>query len=263
MYQPEQHREDRLDVQHDLIETHPFGLLISQAMPDEPWGPILLFGFAGEVNFGPTFLIGTGAYTAGILNNQYGWSVYVCILLGALAPLASFALFHLVTVFPLSWVTLFAGEQPVRFLAIEAAGAVVCILAILASGLVADRVGRRAVLGVSAVLIAVYSGFAPRLLDSGSVGEAIYMLGGFVLLGLAFGQSSGVVNSAFPPETRYTGAAIVANSAWLIGAGFAPLVALFIASRFGLWSVGVYLLSGAAWTLGALAINKEWARKAA
>jgi MFS family permease len=185
------------------------------------------------------------------------------ILLGALAPLASFALFHLVTVFPLSWVTLFAGEQPVRFLAIEAAGAVVCILAILASGLVADRVGRRAVLGVSAVLIAVYSGFAPRLLDSGSVGEAIYMLGGFVLLGLAFGQSSGVVNSAFPPETRYTGAAIVANSAWLIGAGFAPLVALFIASRFGLWSVGVYLLSGAACTLGALAINKEGARKAA
>ena len=29
----------------------------------------LLFGFAGEVNFGPTFLIGTGAYTAGILDN--------------------------------------------------------------------------------------------------------------------------------------------------------------------------------------------------
>ena len=26
----------------------------------------LLFGFAGEVNFGPTFLIGVGAYTAEI-----------------------------------------------------------------------------------------------------------------------------------------------------------------------------------------------------
>ncbi|MEH2512753.1 branched-chain amino acid transport system permease protein [Nitrobacteraceae bacterium AZCC 1564] len=45
----------------------------------------LLFGFAGEVNFGPTFLIGVGAYTAGILNNQYGWSVYLCIVLGAAA----------------------------------------------------------------------------------------------------------------------------------------------------------------------------------
>lgn len=29
MYQPDQHREDRLAVQHDLIGTHPFGLLIS------------------------------------------------------------------------------------------------------------------------------------------------------------------------------------------------------------------------------------------
>ena len=70
-------------------------------------------------------------------------------------------------------------------------------------------------------------------------------------------------NSNFPPESRYTGAAIVANAAWVIGAGFAPLVALFLASRFGLWSVGLYLLSGAICTLGALAINKDFARRAA
>ena len=41
----------------------------------------------------------------------------------------------------------------------------------------------------------------------------------------------------------------------------APLVALFLASRFGLWSVGAYLLSGAICTLAALAINKEWAQR--
>src|ERR1700726_3273661 len=53
----------------------------------------LLFGFAGEVNFGPTFVIGVGAYTAGILNNQYGWSVYLCIVLGAAASvIAGFVL---------------------------------------------------------------------------------------------------------------------------------------------------------------------------
>ncbi|WP_184718690.1 MFS transporter [Caulobacter sp.] len=183
------------------------------------------------------------------------------IALGALAPLASFALFHLVTVFPLSWVTLRVGEEPIRFLAIEAVGAVIGVLAMLASGVIADRVGRRAVLGVSAVMIGAYSGFAPQLLNAGGVGEAIYMIAGFALLGLAFGQSSGVVNSSFPAHHRYTGAAIVANSAWLIGAGFAPLVALFLATRFGLWSVGAYLLSGVACTLAALVINKDWAPK--
>ena len=47
----------------------------------------LLFGFAGEVNFGPTFLIGLGAYTAAILDNSLGLPVPVCILAGALAAL--------------------------------------------------------------------------------------------------------------------------------------------------------------------------------
>src|SRR5487761_301736 len=45
----------------------------------------LLFGFAGEVNFGPTFLIGTGAYTAGILDNVYQPPIWLCIAAGALA----------------------------------------------------------------------------------------------------------------------------------------------------------------------------------
>jgi branched-chain amino acid transport system permease protein len=45
----------------------------------------LLFGFAGEVNFGPTFLIGTGAYTAGILDNLYQPPIWVCLIAGAFA----------------------------------------------------------------------------------------------------------------------------------------------------------------------------------
>src|SRR6202165_5351635 len=45
----------------------------------------LLFGFAGEVNFGPTFLIGTGAYTAGILDNLYQPPIWLCVAAGTLA----------------------------------------------------------------------------------------------------------------------------------------------------------------------------------
>src|SRR5579885_1110830 len=45
----------------------------------------LLFGFAGEVNFGPTFLIGLGAYTTAILDNTFNLPIPVCILAGALA----------------------------------------------------------------------------------------------------------------------------------------------------------------------------------
>jgi branched-chain amino acid transport system permease protein len=44
----------------------------------------LLFGFAGEVNFGPTFLIGLGAYGAGILNNRFEWPIPACLAVGTL-----------------------------------------------------------------------------------------------------------------------------------------------------------------------------------
>jgi branched-chain amino acid transport system permease protein len=43
----------------------------------------LLFGFAGEVNFGPTFLVGLGAYGAGLLNSEAGWPVAACVAGGA------------------------------------------------------------------------------------------------------------------------------------------------------------------------------------
>src|SRR3954465_5025534 len=42
----------------------------------------LLFGFANEVNFGPTFLIGSGAYAARLLNAQ-GWPIWACLAAGA------------------------------------------------------------------------------------------------------------------------------------------------------------------------------------
>ncbi len=181
------------------------------------------------------------------------------IVVGAFAPLASFALFHMVTVFPLSWVVLFTRETAEKFLLVEIVGAVVGLLAVVASGIIADRVGRRSLLGFSAAAIAVYSGFAPQLLNTGELGAAVFMILGFVLLGLSFGQSSGVVASSFSPASRYTGSALTSDLAWLFGAGFAPLAALLLATNFGLLAAGGYLLSGAVGTLAALAINKELA----
>jgi branched-chain amino acid transport system permease protein len=48
----------------------------------------LLFGFAGEVNFGPTFLIGLGAYTAAILDNELAPPIIVCVIAGAFVAVA-------------------------------------------------------------------------------------------------------------------------------------------------------------------------------
>lgn len=44
----------------------------------------LLFGYSGEVNFGPTFLIGVGAYGAALFNVNTALPVFACVLLGTL-----------------------------------------------------------------------------------------------------------------------------------------------------------------------------------
>ena len=179
------------------------------------------------------------------------------LLLGAFAPLASFALFHLVTVFPLSWITLFTPETAGGFLELQIAGSAPLAIGVIASGVIADRVGRRKLLAICALLIGAFSLAAPFLLGSPGVGEVAFVLVGFLVLGLSFGQASGAVASNFPSRFRYTGAALTSDLAWLVGAGFAPLAVLAFSSRFGLWFVGLYLLSGAACTFGALLINKE------
>jgi branched-chain amino acid transport system permease protein len=49
----------------------------------------LLFGFAGEVNFGPSFLIGVGAYAAALLNHYQGWPIPACLAAGSLAAVVA------------------------------------------------------------------------------------------------------------------------------------------------------------------------------
>lgn len=179
------------------------------------------------------------------------------IVIGAFAPLASFAMFHMVTVFPLSWVLLFTKQTPAKFLIIELVSAIFGVAAMVASGVIANRIGRTRVLSITAAAIAAFSGFAPQLLNTGDVGESFFMILGFILLGLSFGQASGTTASNFAQIYRYTASALTSDLAWLFGAGFAPFVALAVSSRFGVIASGGYLLSGAIVTVLALAINRQ------
>jgi MFS family permease len=178
------------------------------------------------------------------------------VIIGALAALASYALFHLVTVFPLSWITLYSMRSLSDFLIIQVIGAGLMALGVIASGLIADRFGRRTTLGSCAILIAVLSAFVPTLMNGGEFGQNLFILLGFSLLGLSYGQAAGAVTANFPAKYRYTGAALTSDLSWLVGAGFAPLVALGLSAHFGLAYVSFYLLSGAACSLAALSLNR-------
>ncbi|HLO92772.1 MAG TPA: MFS transporter [Burkholderiaceae bacterium] len=179
------------------------------------------------------------------------------VLIGAFASLSSYALFHIVTVFPLSWILLFAKQDVGDFLVVQVVGALLAAAAMPLSGLLADTFGRRRTLGAVAIAIGLFALATPPLLKGGALGQDMFILVGFILLGLSYGQAAGTVTSNFLPQFRYTGAALTADLAWLLGAAFAPLVALGLSAEFGLISVSLYLLSGVAATLLALRVNRR------
>jgi len=170
------------------------------------------------------------------------------ILISALIPLASYALFHMVTVFPLGYSTLFSGRPISEILLLQLLGGGLAVCTVILSGVLADRYNKRFVMWVSTVAI-VGLCLTINTLDTY---PAIYILLGFTLLGLAYGQASAIVPNRYGEKYRYSGAALSTNLSWLFGAAFAPLVGLSLTVYFGLWAASLYLLSGVLVTIIAL-----------
>lgn len=66
------------------------------------------------------------------------------VLIGAFAALASFALFHLATVFPLSWIVMYSEQSITEVLSVQIVGAFLAAGAIMLSGWLAGRPDRAA-----------------------------------------------------------------------------------------------------------------------
>ncbi len=160
------------------------------------------------------------------------------------------------TVFPLSWIVMYSEQSITEVLSVQIVGAFLAAGAIMLSGWLADRIGRRNLLGSMAVLIGLFSFAAPWLLGAGSAGNNVFLLVGFVLLGLSYGQASGTsrpisrhstATRARPCRPTWPGCwAQVLRRWWRWGCR----------PSFGLGAVSVYLLSGAVCTLAALRINR-------
>lgn len=174
------------------------------------------------------------------------------LLTGTMAGLATFVLFYLMTVFALGWGTTSMGYSREEFLPIQLLGVFFFGLFIPVSALAADKWGQGRTLLVSSVLIAVFGLLLPVLFGGGMTGIIAFFILGFALMGCTYGPIGAALARPFPTTVRYTGASMTFNLASILGASLAPFVATWLASRYGLPAVGLYLSVAALLTIVAL-----------
>ena len=178
------------------------------------------------------------------------------LVLGILTSLATFVLFYLMTVFALSWGTTALGYSRETFLLIQLFGIVFFGVTIPLGAIVAEGGRRRTLLWVT-IAIGIFGLVMAPMLSAGTAGALAAMALGLGLMGLTYGPLGTALSEMFPTSVRYTGSSLTFNFAGIFGASLAPYIATYLASRFGLQSVGYYLTGAAALTLVGLLGTRE------
>jgi metabolite-proton symporter len=178
------------------------------------------------------------------------------LVLGTLAALATFVVFYLMTVFALSWGTSALGYSRQTFLLLQLGAIVFFGLTIPIAAVLADRHGRRAAMILVSVGLALFGLLFGPLFGSGQLTlVALFLVLGQCLIGLTYGPLGTLLSELFPAEVRYTGASLTFNLAGILGASLAPYVATWLATNYGLQTVGWYLSAASVISLVALLLT--------
>lgn len=181
------------------------------------------------------------------------------LIFGTLAAITTFLVFYLMTVFALSWETTHLGFNKRDALLMQLFSVLFFALFIPISALVADRIGRRKMLIVATTVIAVFGFLFSYFLNSGNpVMVTVFLCIGMSLMGFTYGPLGTFLSELFPTTVRYSGASLTFNMAGILGAAFAPMIAIWLATNFSLTYVGFYLTIAACISLfSLLMISKD------
>jgi metabolite-proton symporter len=168
------------------------------------------------------------------------------LLFGTFAAVTTFVVFYLMTVFMLNWNTKELHFSNKESLLIQLFSVLFFAAFIPISAVIADKIGRRKMLIYASLAIAIFGLFFSPFLNSGStILVTFFLCLGMALMGFTYGPIGTFLSELFPTTVRYSGASLTFNLAGILGAAFAPMIAIWIATNYGLDFVGYYLSAAA------------------
>jgi metabolite-proton symporter len=179
------------------------------------------------------------------------------LIQGSLAIVVCYALFYIATVYMLGYGVRSLGLSRVSLLEMLCVAILFMAVATPVSAALADRVGRRPVLLISAVAAAAVGLAMPALLAQGPGGVLAFLSLALGAMGLTFAPLGALLPELFPTEVRYTGAASAYNLGGILGASLAPSLAQVLETAGGIAWVGYYIAVAAAISFLAILSMRE------
>jgi MFS family permease len=180
----------------------------------------------------------------------------IAAMLSRVGPDVLYALF---TVFTLTYGIQVLGFERNQVLTAVLIGSGFQLFTIPLAGAVSDRVNRRVVYGIAAILGAGWTFVFFSLLD----GDNQFLLIVGIVLGLAchsfmYGPQAAFIVEQFSPRLRATGSSLAYTFAGVIGGAVAPLMFTVLLSEFDSWvPVAVYVAVAGVITLIGLSLGRD------
>jgi len=171
------------------------------------------------------------------------------LLIATFSGVATFGLFYLMTVFVAGWSIQHLNYTEDAFLIIQLYSIFFFAMFIPISAVLADKLNPKLVMIFASLFIVIFGLCLQPLINIPGVGVFILLSLGMGLMGFTYGPLGTVLSNMFPINVRYTGASLSFNLAGILGASFAPFIALWLANNYGFEYVGYYLS-----TMGAISL---------
>ncbi|WP_035461970.1 MFS transporter [Alicyclobacillus macrosporangiidus] len=180
------------------------------------------------------------------------------IVLSALVRMAEQAPFYLFITFILSYGSTYMHYNKGFLTNATTVAAVLSLFTVPFAGYLSDRIGRRKMYAIGAVLVLLYAYPYFWLVNTGVAALAfIAIVISLIPHDFLYGPQAALIAENFPSHLRYSGASLGYQLASVIAGGPAPLIATWLMHKYGSSSaISAYIIFNAVVTLIALAFLK-------
>jgi metabolite-proton symporter len=185
------------------------------------------------------------------------------VVLSAFARMAEQAPFYIFTAFVIAYAT---GTLKIdRSFVLWAVTVAACVsfVSIPLFGSISDRIGRKRMYMIGAVVTGIYGFIYFGLLDTGSYPLIlIAIVLSLIAHDMLYGPQAALIAESFPPRLRYSGASLGYQLASIIAGGPAPLIATWLYGEYKTsTAIAVFILVCAIITLIATSMMKDYTGK--